>query len=354
MLHRIQEKILHWEHLQTEAGDMRRVILDFLLILSAVTCFVVTAINSFNGRPLSNILLPAGLGGCILLLYWLSRKETFRYVIKLAFVILISIVYVPVAWLTSPGSSSAMPMYTLLILTVTVLLIEKAVEFLIPLFLGIEILALLHYEAQYPERFLAYTDRFYHAFDLSVNFSAIALIITILVTIVNHCFAREHEALYQLSITDQLTGIYNRHYMSRHLEKSAQAVHPSRAQYSVIMIDINNFKQVNDLYGHLEGDHVLRRFGASLKRVCRSMDIIVRYGGDEFLVILPNTPVDMSETVAGRIKEDFKEIASSYPDIALGLAIGVAENAGKDLSALLLEVDDRLYSKKNAMKSATL
>ncbi len=354
MIRSILDKIILWEFEQSESGEMRKVILNFLLTISAATCFIVTAINIFNGRPLSNILLPAGLGLLILLLYSLSKKEPFRYPVKLAFVLLISIIYVPVAWLTSPGSSSAMPMYTLLILTVTVLLIERAVEFLIPLALGLEILALLQYEAHYPERFLPYTDDFYHAFDLSVNFTAIAIILTILLTIVNHCFAREHQALYQLSITDQLTGTYNRHYMTRRLEHVHHTSSLSRKPYTVIMIDINNFKQVNDTRGHLEGDEVLRRLGAILKRVCRSMDIVVRYGGDEFLVILPNTAADTSETIANRIKEGFHEIALAYPEIPLDLAIGVAENTEDNLHALLLEVDNRLYHKKNAMKSGSL
>lgn len=175
MIRPLIDKIARWELAQAESGEMRSTVLNFLLILSAVTCAVVTAINTFNGRPLSNILLPAGLGVLIVLLYFLSKKENLRYPVKLVFVLLISIIYVPVAWLTSPGSTSAMPMYTLLILAVTVLLIERALEFLIPMFLTLEILALLHYEALYPERFLAYTDNFYKAFDLSINFSAIAI-----------------------------------------------------------------------------------------------------------------------------------------------------------------------------------
>jgi len=351
MIHSILDKIIQWEFSQSESGEMRKEILDFLLTISSATCFVVTFINIFNKRPLSNILLPAGLGLLVLLFYGLSKNESLRYSVKLAFVILISVIYVPVAWLTSPGSSSAMPMYTLLILTVTVLLIERAVEFLIPLFLGFEILALLQYEAIYPERFLAYTDNSYHAFDLSVNFSAIAIILTVMLTIVNHCFAREHQDLYNLSITDQLTGTFNRHYMSRCFEDLHQASNQTQTPYTAIMIDINNFKQVNDIYGHLEGDEVLRQLGAALKRVCRSMDIVVRYGGDEFLVILPHTAIGVSEGLANRIKNEFHEISLAYPDIPLGLAIGIAENTEDDLHTFLLEVDNRLYHKKNAMRS---
>lgn len=354
MIRRLLDKIARWEFAQSESGEMRKEILNFLLIISTVTCSIVTVINIFNGRPLSNILLPAGLGLLIFVFYGLSKKESLRYFVKLSFILLISVIYVPVAWITSPGSSSAMPMYTLLILTVTVLLIERALEFLIPLFLGLEILVLLHYEALYPERFIDYTDNFYRAFDLSVNFSAIAIILSILLTIVNYCYSREHQALYSLSITDQLTGTYNRHFMSRSLERLHQNANLTQKNYTVIMIDINHFKQVNDIYGHLEGDEVLRQLGAALKRVCRHFDIVVRYGGDEFLVILPNTTIETSESVVNRIKDEFTGIASAYPDIPLGLAIGIAENTEDNLHTLLLEVDNRLYARKNAMKSESL
>lgn len=351
MLHRILELLSKWDLSQAESGEMRKSILNFILRISFSTCFLVAAINIFNGRPLSNILLPSGLGILVLVLHRFSANESLRYRIKLAFVLLISLIYVPAAWLTSPGSASAMPMYTLLILIVTVLLIERAVEFLIPLLLILEILWILHYEGLYPERFTAYTDSVYHAFDLSINFTAIAIILTILLTIVNRCFAREHRILYELSVTDQLTGTYNRRYLYNRLEEIHNFSRRNNQKYTLIMIDINHFKQVNDIYGHLEGDQVLRWFGASMKSICRNYDIVVRYGGDEFLIILPNTTAEAAESVVHRIQTDFLEIASAYPQVPLDLAVGISENMEDDLNALLLEVDNRLYRKKNAMKA---
>lgn len=347
---RFFEILSQWDLLQSESAEMRNRILNFVLKISVFTCSLATFINIINGRPLSNILLPLGLGILVLLLYVLSSKEPLRYHIKLFFVCLISLVYVPVAWLTSPGSASAMPLYTLLILIVTVLLIERAVEFLIPFLLVVEVVCIYYYEGLYPERFLPYTDSLYHAFDLSIHFTIIAIILTLLLTIVNRCFAREHRVLYDLSVTDQLTGTYNRHYLYSRIEEIHNFSERNNQKYTLIMIDINHFKQVNDIYGHLEGDQVLRQFGASMKKICRSFDIVVRYGGDEFLIILPNTASEAAEVVVQRIQADFLEIASAYPKVPLDLAVGVSENTENDLNTLLLEVDNRLYHKKNAMK----
>ncbi len=332
------------------SSELRCQILRFTLSISAYASLLVSLINIFNGRPLSNILLPLGLGLFLLGLRRLSDSEAHYYGVKLTFMVMISVIYVPVAWITSPGSSSAMPMYTLLILTVTVLLIERAAEFLIPALLALEVLALLRYEALYPDRFLPYTDRFYHAFDLSVNFTAIAVILTLLLVIVNRYFAEERQLLYQLSVTDQLTGTYNRRYLYPRLQEIHSFSRRYHQPYSLIMIDINHFKQINDTYCHPAGDEVLRQTGACLKRTCRSFDVIVRYGGDEFLVILPNTSAALAEVLSRRISAEFVPLAAQYPAVPLDLAIGTAESAGDDLEALLQLVDDRLYLRKREMK----
>jgi len=332
------------------SNELRCQILRFTLSISAYASLLVGMINIYNQRPLSNILLPVGLGVALLVLRRLSDSEAHYYGVKLAFMIMISVVYVPVAWITSPGSSSAMPMYTLLIMTVTVLLIERAAEFLIPALLVLEVLALLRYEALQPDRFLPYTDRFLHAFDLSVNFTAIAVILTLLLVIVNRYSAVEHQQLYDLSVTDQLTGIYNRRYLYPRLQEIHSFSRRYQQPYSLIMIDINHFKQINDTYGHPAGDEVLRQTGACLRKTCRSFDVIVRYGGDEFLVILPNTTAALAEVLARRISAEFGPIAALYPAVPMDLAIGTAESAGEDMEALLQLVDDRLYQRKREMK----
>jgi len=352
MIHRFFNTLSKWDLLQFESGEMRKEILNFLLMISIITSFLVATINIYNRRPASNILLPVGLGFLLIVLRYLSKKESLRYPIKLAYTLLVSIIYIPVAWLASPGSSSAMPMYTLLILAATVLLTERAIEFLIPIALIVELIGLLQYEAIYPERFTPYSDKAYHAFDLSVNYTAIAIIMCVLLTIVNRSFAREHRVLFEQSVTDQLTGTFNRRYLYRRLEEIHNFSRRNQQPYTVMMIDINHFKQVNDIYGHLEGDKVLRRLGVAMKHLCRDFDVVVRYGGDEFLILLPNTTGEASESINHRIQEAFTEIAQDYPKVPLALAIGTAENIEDDIDTLLLKVDNLLYHTKSEMKSS--
>lgn len=340
-----------WSMEQSESKVLRMRILKFMMLTGTMACVIAAGLNVMNSRPLSNILLPSGLAALIMVLFGLARKVKWHYPVKLAFVLLISLIYVPVAWLASPGSSSAMPMYTVLILVVCILLIEKTVEFLIPILLVVELCILLRIEAVHPEWFLPYTDRFYHSFDLSVHFTVISITLVILLTIVNYSFSKEHQVLYEMSVTDQLTGTYNRRYLYQRLEEIHNYSRRNNQPYSVIMMDINHFKQVNDHYGHLAGDDVLRRLGDCLKTVGRSFDVVVRYGGDEFLIILPNTAGEDAAAVIVRIEKGFQEIASAYPAVPLSLAIGTADNLDQDFETILHQVDDRLYRRKYEMKA---
>lgn len=332
-------------------GELRQLILRFILTTAAAASLLVTCINLFNRRPLSNILLPFGLMLFMLVLRRLIANPSRYYPVKLSLIIFLSLIYVPVAWITSPGASSAMPLYTLTILVATVLLIEKPIEFAIPVLMLGQVLYLYHYEARFPNRFLPYTDRYYHAFDLSVNFTVVCIVLTLLLVIVNRYFSEEHKLLYDLSVTDQLTGTFNRRYLYPRLEEVHNFSRRNGQPFSVIMIDINHFKQINDTFGHAAGDEVLRQMGRCLKQTCRSFDVIVRYGGDEFLIILPNTAAAMAEVLSRRISSAFQPVADQYPAVALSLAIGVAEDSGDDLDSLLQQVDDLLYHRKREMKS---
>lgn len=331
--------------------DIRLKILSFILSIGVFTSFLSSAINIYNARPLSNITLPATLGlFCFALLAFL-RYSSLRYPVKLTFMVLLSLVYVPVAWITSPGSTSAMPYYTLLILATVVLLIERPVEIVIPIGNVLIVIALLQYEALYPERFMPYTDRFYHSFDLSINFLAVSVILISLLFIVNRYFAKEHKLLYQVSITDPLTSIHNRRAVLERLSEIHQSSKSLMRPYTLVMFDINHFKRINDTYGHLAGDEVLSGFAAILKTHLRRYDIVGRYGGDEFMLILPNTFPEDVPAIITDIRDEFEKLVTPYRSLEISLGVGITAGITGDFEAVIHQADLLMYENKKRVKA---
>ena len=157
----------------------------------------------------------------------------------------------------------------------------------------------------------------------------------------------------QLATTDAVTGLYNRHYMTSHLETLARAAGRSSKSLSVAMLDIDHFKSINDSYGHAAGDEVLQEFARRVARNVRGVDLAARYGGEEFVVIMPDTDLEDASRIAERLRstvsdQPFTISADSEPvpvTVSLGLATlgdGVATAAD-----LLQRADAALYQAKN-------
>ncbi len=165
-----------------------------------------------------------------------------------------------------------------------------------------------------------------------------------------------HGELQRLSVTDRLTEMYNHGYFRQRLEeefkRSSRFVHP----LSLIMLDIDDFKAFNDMYGHVRGDEVLKGVSAVIRQNLREMDIAARYGGEEFVVVLPETDSPGATAVAERIREGIQALAwhtDETTTVGRTVSIGVASYPGKADTALrLLEAADRaMYSAKRAGKN---
>ncbi len=153
--------------------------------------------------------------------------------------------------------------------------------------------------------------------------------------------------LEDMSVRDGLTGIYNR----RHLENQLAAEFDRTKRYggnlSFILFDLDHFKDVNDTYGHLAGDEVLRRVSGLLSEVLRTSDVPGRYGGEEFTVILPNTLLDGAVILADRIRQKIEEATIVHDGITIPVTISVGVSMVSDRlenhEALIQEADTALY-----------
>jgi two-component system, cell cycle response regulator len=158
----------------------------------------------------------------------------------------------------------------------------------------------------------------------------------------------------EMAITDGLTGLHNRRYMARHLDNLVAQAHKTGKQLSFVIMDIDFFKRVNDTYGHDIGDEVLREFAKRITANVRGCDLACRYGGEEFVVVMPDTEVAYAYSIAERLRQSIEttpvKISRSPDQISITISIGIAGSMGPadTADALLHRADQALYSAKNS------
>ncbi|MFO8033338.1 MAG: GGDEF domain-containing protein [Desulfohalobiaceae bacterium] len=157
------------------------------------------------------------------------------------------------------------------------------------------------------------------------------------------------EKIEELASVDHLTGVYNRRKMMQALEYEKRLADRMLGTFSILLLDLDHFKEVNDLYGHLAGDSVLQTFVQEISASLREVDLLARYGGEEFLVLLPRTELQQALQCAERLRQKTMHIA--FPGMPKGfslqISIGVAEyHLVESLESTLHRMDQALYLAK--------
>jgi two-component system, cell cycle response regulator len=156
-----------------------------------------------------------------------------------------------------------------------------------------------------------------------------------------------------LALTDDLTGLYNRRYVFAHLNEILSRMPDNGAKTAVVLFDIDHFKRVNDQHGHLAGDEVLRELASRALRHVRNVDLVGRLGGEEFILVMPETGLGGAALVAERLRaavaeEPFLLDARTSLSITISIGVAAAGESGDKLDDLLKRADDALYAAKNA------
>ena len=157
------------------------------------------------------------------------------------------------------------------------------------------------------------------------------------------------ERLHSAATTDELTGLLNRRALEERLEAEISRSYRHQIKTSVILIDVDRFKLINDTLGHAAGDRYLGLIGQVLTRHVRTLDVVGRLGGDEFLVILPMTSAGESLVFINRLQGGLQELASQHPEFGIAtLSFGIAEapRHGRTPTAILAAADSALYAAK--------
>jgi len=163
--------------------------------------------------------------------------------------------------------------------------------------------------------------------------------------------AKLYDQVHAQAVTDELTQVYNFRFMKDELHKELDRALRFRQYFSVLMLDVDHLKDYNDKFGHLKGSTVLKQLAAILKVTARSIDTVAKYGGDEFLIILPQTPKEGALVLAERIRSAV--VTHAFPEVRCGeisCSIGAATypEDGKSIATLLESADGALFGAKRS------
>ena len=181
---------------------------------------------------------------------------------------------------------------------------------------------------------------------LFVVLTLLAFILTIIFTFILFNERRKQKAMHDFAVHDALTGIYNRHGINEILSQELKEFKRDKKEFSVIFFDIDLFKKVNDIYGHDIGDYVLENIANLVSIEIRSSDIFARWGGEEFIIFLPNTNISNSIDIAEKLRKIIEEHAFSNVD-SITCSFGVTQlQEQDDKTSFLKRVDELLYKAK--------
>lgn len=159
----------------------------------------------------------------------------------------------------------------------------------------------------------------------------------------------QQDELRQLAITDQLTGLYNRTYLAETAQKYVSSSIRHRESLSLLMLDLDKFKDINDTHGHAVGDEVLASVGDLLKSRCRDEDVVARFGGEEFIMLLTRCDLENAVIKAGYLLKFIEELKPAGFDVTVSIGVSSIYLGGRhiDFDRLLKEADTALYEAKH-------
>ncbi|RMH58083.1 MAG: diguanylate cyclase [Deinococcus-Thermus bacterium] len=326
----------------------------WLLPMGAVAALAAWGFSVAGGvlNPLDRALLwPMALGFLVLEFYLWRNPQRIRQVWKAALALLavyeLSVVYYEAAFFLykRDGISPALLWFPMVYLTAFVLLNRRQAFGFSLSYLGLGLLlgtaGLLSSPVVNPT-----------ALNTALQF-VLSNLAYLMLLYVFASLRRHYAQMHQMAHTDPLTNLTNRRAMQGRLEAELERAQRYQRPFSLLLADIDHFKQINDTYGHPVGDQVLREVAVRMQQHLRDSDTLARWGGEEFLVLAPETELGPAQGLAQRLLEAVRQ--APLAGVPVSLSIGVAAyRPGDTVAALLSRVDEAMYRAKAAGRNRVL
>lgn len=296
---------------------------------------------------------------------FIAFKITGNYdLISFIVCIFLSFIFFPTLWLITGGTYASIPYYMITNAGIIALLLSGLKRRIVFSIFALIVGLLMVIEYQHPALVVEYDSRLVRYIDLSFGLFTCLFSVVVLIAVLIDSYVKElqnskrylaaleekNREIEAISITDYLTGVFNRRFITSCLSEEIKESHKNKKSLTIAMIDIDNFKIINDTYGHLYGDYILKRIVKTIKSNLRHTDIVGRYGGDEFLIIMRDISMEEGYDIVERVRQKILELKWES-DLKITISGGVIEVGDEKMAGLLRKVDKLLYRAKQKNKN---
>ena len=349
------QKIINWLGGDENLSEINRVFHSSCLI-GGLFCVLSGFVCYFTGLSLVLVIANFVYAIILALAYYFSR---FRHQFQLSRIISILILvfgYFPILWIFNGGDGGSIPYFIPGIISfVTISIIDpweskrsKVISVVMALVFCAVVISLIVIEFIHPEWVFMYPDPVAQMAD--TIFGAVFAIFGNYM-LIRACLGLYYQQLArvnEIAILDAMTGLYNHNHIVDRLTEEINRVSRSGVPLSIMIMDVDHFKKINDTYGHIMGDRVMKQVSHAIKTNCRSIDLIGRYGGDEILVVLPETTAEMAMVSGERLLEKVRGLEFDR-ELTLTCSAGIAQfENGNTADNLIEKADQGLYQAKDA------